>query len=485
MKKYSNLALIAIVVAIAIIMQTSGLWDDFVQLFKQEDGHTNWQYVANWSGGVLIILLSAASVLLLISRQQKDKANQELHAIKQDLEIRVQERTATLDESNHLLKQEVEQHKQTTQRLHVSENYLKNILESMPTMLVGLNDNGQVTHWNKKAEDYTGLKAEDVIDKDLWESYPIISVSKQQVEQAIRSNEALSFRQSQRGLFHFDVSIAPLSGTDDIGVVVLISDVTTQVKNANSLIERDRVSSMGELASSMAHDINQPLQNIFADIKQIKLRISELSSVARPEVAEKLQEIRKELADATNQGEKASAIVNNLLDFAQNHDNEKQLTNLADVMDHAIEIAEKTFTLPQGMQFSDITIERDYEQELPQVPCYVSEIQQVFLSILRHCFHAIGQANAENFKPQIRVRMVDCYDALWFKVSHNGKGLSAEQQQCIFEPFFGDDIGDEQYQSSQRLSFPHFIITEHHNGEMAVTSDEQVGTTFHMQLQLK
>ncbi len=480
-----NKYFLPVVVVVFVLLYVTGLLNDFVQLFKLEDGHTNWQYVANWSGGVLIILLSIASIMLYFSRRAMDKANAELHAIKNDLEDRVKERTATLDESNRLLKQEIEQHKQTTARLHASESYLKDILASMPTMLAGITADGKVTHWNKKAEQYTGIQTNDMLGQNLWDKYPIISVTKEQVAQVLESNEALSYRQSQRGLFHFDVSIAPLTDSDEPGVVILISDVTEQVKTANSLIERDRVSSMGELASSMAHDINMPLQQIFSDVKQIKARIATISEQAKPEVAEQLSQIRAELADATQQGEKATAIINNLLEFSDNQDDEKHPVNLAELMDHALELAEKTFSLNDGRSFSDIEIIKEYEAELPQVPCFASEIQQVFLSVLRHCTHAIAQVSEVEFKPQIRVRMIDAYDALWFKVSHNGKGLTPTQQQCIFEPFFGDDVGDKDFHAFQRLSFPHFIITEHHHGEMAVTSDQEVGTTFHMQLRLK
>ena len=57
----------------------------------------------------------------------------------------------------------------------------------------------------------------------------------------------------------------------------------------------------------------------------------------------------------------------------------------------------------------------------------------------------------------------------------------------IFEPFFSDEAMDEdkQYEASQRLSFPYFIITQHHRGKMAITSNVDIGTTFHLELPLE
>jgi PAS domain S-box-containing protein len=459
----------------------TGLAEELVQLFKDDQGKTNWQYVANWSSGILIILLSISAIVLFFSRRAKQIANTELEAIKNDLEQRVKERTATLDEANHNLQEEVQKHLATGKRLHASEQYINSILNSMPSMLVGLNPQGEITQWNEKAEQYTGVKLEDAIGKDLWEAYPIITVSRSQVEEALSESRISTIRQSQRGLFHFDITIYPLPGAQESGVVLLIDDVSQQVKSENKLIERDKLSSMGELASSMAHDMSVPLEGMLTDIKQIENNIKQLSSNSSGDNSEQITGIETDLADAIAQGKQASAIVDNLLSFANSQQKEKQPANMTEVMDHSIELAKDVLSLPQGMKFTDVTIEREYDSNLPLVNCHVSEIQQVFLSLLRHSFHAIGNSDKQDRKPTIRVRILECYDALWLKISHNGIGLTGQEQQSIFEPFFSNLPVDSEYDADNRLSFSYFVITEHHCGQMAVTSDLNVGSTFHIQ----
>ncbi|MBV1907918.1 MAG: PAS domain S-box protein [Kangiellaceae bacterium] len=472
MKKTLIAALIAF-----LILYFTGLGDGFVQLFKDEEGRTNWQHVANWSSGILIILLSITAIILFNSRRAKQRANAELNAIKDDLEIRVKERTATLDESNQKLKEEVENHLATTKQLHASEHYINSILESMPSMLVGLNPKGEITQWNKKAEKYTGVKIEDAIGKNLWKAYPIITVTPNQVREALTKPEPTIIRQNQRGLFHFDITIYPLHGTGESGVVLLLDDVSQQVKSENKLIQRDKISSMGELASSMAHDMSAPLQGMLTDIKQIEAQVSALTTKDDESAAK----ISESLLDAIVQGKQASAIIDNLLDFAGSQQKDKQAEDMAEVMDHSIDLAKSVLSLPQGMNFCDVLIEKEYDGNLPKVSCHVSEIQQVYLSLLRHCFHSLAKVEREDFKPTIRVRILECYGALWLKVSHNGLGLSGEEQQSIFEPFFSNLPMDNEYDADKRLSFSHFVITEHHQGQMAVTSDINVGTTFHIQ----
>ncbi|MFT6734132.1 MAG: PAS domain S-box-containing protein [Polaribacter sp.] len=470
---------IAIIATFLISFTGIGIGSDFIMLFKDESGRTNWQYVANWSSGVLIILLSLAAIILFFSRLAKLKTNKELEAIKLNLEHRVVQRT---------------------QQLNDSEHYLKSILESMPSMLVGLDSEGKVTQWNKKAEKYTGVKMIDAIGKDLWEAYPIITISRDQVDQALIQQHATTIRQSQRGLFHFDITIYPLTANNskgsvmNNGVVLLLDDVSKQVKSENQLIQRDKMSSMGELASSMAHDMSVPLQGMLNDVKQIEKRMQVISEKANAgnerQVGKKRQydddikEITNNLSDAVNLGNKANSIVDNLLDFASAQRKEKQDVVMTQIMDHTIKLAETILSSAKDLKFSDINIKREYDDNLPSVSCHVSEIQQVFLSLLRHCLNALASAKCENFKPMIKIRVLQGYNSLWLQISHNGVGLNGDEQQSIFEPFFSNDPLDAEDDAHKRLSFPHFVITEHHDAHMAVTSDVKVGTTFHIQFQL-
>ena len=65
---------------------------------------------------------------------------------------------------------------------------------------------------------------------------------------------------------------------------------------------------------------------------------------------------------------------------------------------------------------------------------------------------------------------------------HNGKEISLEEQKNLFEPFSQDSLGKNEADKAMHLSFCHFIITEQHQGQIAVTSNKEEGTTFHIQL---
>ncbi|HEX5756397.1 MAG TPA: PAS domain S-box protein [Arenimonas sp.] len=490
MKKYFYLVSATLIVTF-LLMQSQAGDAGLLSYFKDEQGRTNWQYIANWSSGTLIILLSITVAVLFFSHRQIHLTNRAITRLNEDLEQRVRERTATLDEANqllqvtnNLLEGEINQHRETTKYLHASETYIKSILESMPLMLVGLDKEGVVTQWNRAAERITGLKAEHTLNKGLWDSYPIMPISREKVAKALNENTPLHLRCSQRGQKHFEITVYPLAGDGNTGVVILIDDVTQQVLTENKLIERDKMSTMGELASTMAHDINPPLQGIIKELEHAQDLLSNRDP-ARGDA--QLQTLQTLLHDAGSQGQRAAAIISNLLDFAGSHRGDLKPASITQIMDHALEVAADIFSLTQNLRFSDIEIVRDYEENLPEVPCFASELQQAFLSLLRHSCYALNQIDRSERQPKITVKVVTCYDALWIKVQHNGKGLSMEEQQVIFEPYFSNDSFNSNvtYDAGRRLSFAYFIITEHHEGHMAVTSAVEVGTTFHMELQLK
>ena len=193
------------------------------------------------------------------------------------------------------------------------------------------------------------------------------------------------------------------------------------------------------------------------------------------------------LHDAEERSQQAAVITQNLLEFAQSETDIKPSIDIPEIIDHALETAEATFAIPNGLKFSQIEVVRDYEENLPQASGFASELQQVFLSLLRHAFYAIADNQQSNRQPTISIKLINCYDALWIKVQHNGRGLSSEEQQFIFEPYFSNDPFNPgaEYDAGKRLSFPYFIITEHHLGQMALTSDPDIGTTFHIQLDYK
>ena len=455
---------------------------DILAPFRDEEGRTNWQYVANFSSSMLILLLIIAVTFLFFAHRRARQSNRALEDIRKSLEQRVVERTVNLEKANQLLTGEIEQHRETTARLQSSEAYIKSILDSMPLMLIGLNKDMEITQWNHMAESTTGMSQDMVLGQNLWEAYPTITLSADQAKEVLHSQKTVTIQHSQRGQYYFDITLYPLQDQTDTGLVVLVDDITQQMKAENKLVQRDKMSAMGELAAAMAHDIDSPVASILETLRDVQSQMDESSGVES--VGDLRANLNPRLVQAKRSGRQASAIITNLLEFSRRHGDKKQNADMTAIMDRSVEVASSLLSHPSGFNFSDIPIERHYEPSLPLFPCYAAELQQVYMSLLRHAFHALCDCLPQpDFKPFIRIEIAEFYDALWIKVQHNGRGLNSEEQTDIFEPFFSNTSDQPSCPVEHRLSFSYFIVTEHHNGHLAVTSDLSVGTTFHVQLQ--
>jgi len=435
---------------------------DIFWRFRNPDGSTKWQWVANFSSSVLILTLLIVMIFLLLANRRAGRANRELKDIKATLEDRVARRTASLIE--------------TTEALKSREEYITSIVESMPLMLIGLNQRMEIIQWNQVAEESTGRPIASVLGKNLWDAYPAITLTPDQVAEVLHTKKTMTIKHSQRDQYYFDITIYALTDKGETGVVVLVDDITKQMKAENKVSERDKISAMGELASAMAYDINLPLQSILSSLLNAQEKLSNNDANAIK------SELLDTLKNARFSGNQASSIIQNLLDLASSHHHEKAPADITVLMDQSIHLADTLFTDLSGLKFSDIHITRHYHEGLPNIPCYHSELQQVFIRLLRNAFHSLNRKS--QVSPAINIEISEFYDSLWIKIQHNGKALSPLEQEDIFQPFFSISDREPACPVEQRLSYPYFIITDHHDGQMSVTSDEKFGTCFNIQLPL-
>ena len=459
MKKWPMKKWLAALLLSSISIHT---YADIFWQFRNPDGSTKWQWVANFSSSVLILTLLIVMIFLLMAYRRAGRANRELTDMKSSLEDRVARRTASLIE--------------TTEALKSREEYITSIVESMPLMLIGLNQRMEITQWNRMAETSTGRPIATVLGKNLWEAYPAITLTPDRVAEVLRTQKNITIKHSQRDQYYFDITIYASTDKGETGVVILVDDITKQMKAENKVAERDKISSMGELASAMAYDINLPLQSILSSLLDAQTKIS------AHDVSHIKTELLATLKNACFSGQQASSIIQNLLDLASSHHDEKTPADISVLMNQSIALADILFADLTGLKFSAIKTTCHYHDNVPKIPCFQSELQQVFIRLLRNAFHALNGSTQAS--PAINIEISEFYDSLWIKIQHNGRPLSALEQEDIFQPFFSISERAPACPVEQRLSYSYFIITDHHDGQMSVTSDEKFGTCFNIQLPL-
>lgn len=130
--------------------------------------------------------------------------------------------------------------------------------------------------------------------------------------------------------------------------------------------------------------------------------------------------------------------------------------------------------------FKSITIIKEYDDNLPLVPCDKSKIEQVFLNIFRNGAEAMQEADSTPATFTLQTAYEKKLNTVSVSITDNGSGIDEKIRKRIFEPFFTTkpvDVG-----TGLGLSVSFFIITENHHGEMTVESELGKGTTFCIRL---
>ena len=453
----------------------------------------------NWMALLAIFLVMFSSIIMTIWHHYQEKIRQynELEHAYRMQEKEVSQRTQTLRATNNELYREISQHELTERKLRQTQEYLNNIIDSMPSILISVTSEGMITHWNTRAEEATGVKEAQALGKYLWDIYPSLSVDLLMIHDAIEQKTPRrkeSCKQIIEGESHYqDIAVFPLNfqtPSTNAEAIIQVDDVTTRVMMENMMIQNEKMMSLGELAAGMAHEINNPLGAILQSVQNIERRtssalpknqlIAEEAGINMQGLEKYLEkrEIKKFLLSIKEAGERSAHIVSNMLDFShksQNH-SEIDINNLAQ---HCLELAENNFRIKTENHKITIHVKTHFDNSLPKVMCSPAEIQQVLLNLLRNasqCFVDNESKNVLATKPTIHITTSHNEHEVFIKIRDNGPGIPEEIRRHIFEPFFTTkEVGKG---TGLGLSISYFIITEHHGGKIEVESTLGEGTEF-------
>ena len=384
--------------------------------------------------------------------------------------------------------------KKTEHELRHTQHYIRSIINSMPSVLIGLTANGTVTQWNTEAERLTGILAHEAKGRLLKKVFPQLSNQISSVNQAIDAQtvrKETKIRLSTGGkTILTDIAIYPILSEKAEGVVIRIDDISDRVRIEEMMIQSEKMLSVGGLAAGMAHEINNPLAGILQNIQVIRNRLEKdlpANIKAASECGVSLGSIRAymekrnifpmmDLVRAS--GYRAAQIVENMLTFSRKSDHRKFTYYLHDIMETTLELIENDYSMKRKYDFRAIEVIRQYQEEVPPVSCEKTQIQQVFLNILKNGAEAMVEAGVSSPRFVIRCFREDNYAVL--EIEDNGPGMAEGIQKRIFEPFFTTkEVG---VGTGLGLSVSYFIITENHAGILAVGSTPGQGTIFTIKL---
>ena len=295
---------------------------------------------------------------------------------------------------------------------------------------------------------------------------------------------------SEKADRHYEIVNIPLRNEDGtLSKIKVFQDITEKKRMEDFMIQNEKIISLGELAAGVAHEINNPLGIISQAVQNVLRRTRDpiqanLAAAAKhhlpfAELQGYLEErnVFHSLEAIQNAVARSASIVANMLEFARKPESSPSLHDVNRLLEKTIELAGTDYDLKKKCDFHSIRIDADFALQ-EHIPCVASELEQVFLNLLRNSAQSLREAQRE--APIIRLRTRRESEWAVIEVEDNGVGISPEIRKKIFDPFFTTKKSGEGTGLGLSISF--HIVVQRHQGEMLVESKEGAWTRFIIRL---
>ena len=356
------------------------------------------------------------------------------------------------------------------------------IVESSEDAIIGSDLDGVITSWNRSAERIFGYAESEMIGQPLFRiAAPGYETEMRDILRRVREGEKIDHyetvrRRADGSLAHISLSVSPIFDVSGrlAGVSKVARDITRATRSETALKESQarlqelqsellhvsRLSAMGEMASALAHEVNQPLAAISNYMKGSRRLLAGIRDPVAPKIEEAMDK-------ASEQAIRAGQIIRRLRDFVARGELEKRPENLEKLIEDALALG---LVAPRER---NITVIRDLASDACVLADRV-QIQQVLVNLVRNA----AEAMAESERRELTIRARDVSDGMVeIAVSDTGKGLPEGVREHLFRPFFttkesGMGVG---------LSISRSIV-EAHGGHLLAEPNASGGATFRFTL---
>jgi PAS domain S-box-containing protein len=352
--------------------------------------------------------------------------------------------------------------------------FAKEILETMPDGVALLHLDGRIRRVNPamvemagfdEPNELFGLPVSDVIDGQVLgpgEIHHEVEMRITTREGAMPTPVAVSTRILRNRL------------DETTGVVVVCRDLREIVSLRQRVLIGGRMAAVGQLAAGVAHELNNPMAYVRANVTLLLKHWEHQRASTRPlDEASDTDEIWEEgveLISETIEGiERATSIVRDIKTFSHGGSPDLEVTSLGRLLDATVRIASPHLR-------HRARVERRGE-ELPVIDCAPREVQQVFLNLLINAVDANPEEAGSEASELPLIEIETSADArnVYVRFSDHGEGIPADCLECIFDPFFTTKPAGEGTGLGLALSYE---IVRKHGGDLRVESQPGIGSSF-------
>ena len=408
--------------------------------------------------------LNEANKQLQSELTRRKVAEKELQKVNDDLELRVKERTAELMAVNEQLKQEMEERKQTEEALRDSEEKYRTVLAAIPDPVIVYDKEGKVIYLSLAFTRVFGWTLDERLGKkmDLFvpeENWP----ETQMMIDKVKAGDEFSGIESRRFTKEGNIIDVILSAAvykdsegNPVGSVVNLRDITEKKRLQAETMRVGHLASLGEMAAGVAHEINNPINGVIG-----------YAEILRDQYCEQGQDL--DIPERIiKEADRVAEIVKNLLSFARDQKEEYSPAYINDIISDTLGLVEKQI-IKDGIEFSV-----NIPPELPKIRARRQELQQVFVNIISNARYALNQKYPEISKDKSLEMNGETVELEGRKhvrttIIDRGIGIPIQILDRLCDPFFSTKPKNEG--TGLGLSISHGIIKKH-GGRLLVESVE-------------
>lgn len=410
-----------------------------------------------------------------------------------EMSVSIGEKVQALEDNARELENEIEERKKAEEQNVHLRAFLKDVIDSIPSGLIGVDEGRRIVLWNHEAGRMFNVSEDGAMGHDLAQVLPELASELewnllQQAPNASWISSDLA-PLCESGPCYHEVLVVPFAGDAFCGSVIRVDDVTDRLRLEESMVLTEKMMSVGGLAVGMAHEINNPLGGILQGVQNIERRLSdalpgnlkqaEQVGVELELVREYLEKrkVLKMLDGIRDSGLRAARTISNVMDFSNPREVRHYPVNLDRIVKSALELADSEYDMRSSYDFRKITVEKVVAEDMPLVSCGWSEMEHVVLNVVRNAAQAMIGVT-EN--PRIDISLYTEGEVAVLDIADNGPGMPEDVRKRIFEPFY--TTKDPDLGSGLGLSVSYFIVTQNHDGEFLVFSEPGQGTRFSIRL---
>ncbi len=360
------------------------------------------------------------------------------------------------------------------ERYRKSEEKYRTLFNSDPHPIFILDsETFHILDTNQRAQDSYGYTGEELI------GIPFLSLGDKDDEELahglaklVEGHSKLIFKKrhyrKDGKAFYVNVNISRARYGESSVIIASTTDITESVEKETQLIQASKMTTLGQMAAGIAHEINQPLNIMQVTADFLQKMIDRGQQIPDEELASIADDIRRNV-------QRASGIIQHMRDFSRQSEVVRTRMNINDPIRDVFKV------LGHQLKVHEVALELDLAEDLPQIYADHNRLEQVFINLVINAVDAMDTKAAAAEGGKVEKKLTICSRLLdgqvSVTVSDTGTGMSREVREKIFEPFFttkrvgkGTGLG---------VSISYGIVKDY-DGTIEVDSTEGEGTVFEL-----